>query len=421
MKRIRFALFLGLSFSFLAPSVVHSQVKREDLVLAINESAAYIANVLLDDEGKSRCDYNLTEGKWYPYEIPWHTGQAVYALLAAYKATGNDAYLKAAKRGGDYWISMEIKDHPKLKGMVAATHGDVLGEDFIVFATVSDGTPGIYELSRVTKDPKYAKVATSAATWMLQNMYYAKEGVSYDNIDAKTGEVLKEKSPFWKDKPNQTLFDVSRPNTEGWLFMDAYQFSGEKKFKDAYVNLMNSLVDKQGKEGVWMQFMPNFVEAQTFHPRFSLWYAESLVKGYELTKDKKYLEAAANTARTFAKAQQKDGTIFYDNYLNGKDPDKGSATGSAVAFAGILWMQLAHYGYQEFESHIEKSAAWLLNNRYAVNHPDPNLRGAVLETRTRFRKGKVWLVNRDIGTSFGLRFLVDYMNYKYGKKETATI
>lgn len=416
MKRISRLFYVLISFCLIfTSSTGGAQVKQEDLTIAINQAAGYIAKVLLDKEGKSKCDYNLTEGKWYEYEVPWHTGQAVYALLAAYKQTKNTAYLDAAKRGGDYWIGLEIKDHPKLKGMVAAKHGDVLGEDFIVFATVSDGTPGIYELSRVTKDPKYAKVATSAASWMLDNMYYAKEGVSYDNIDAKTGEVLKEKSPFWKDKPNQKLFDVSRPNTEGWLFMDAYEFSGEKKFKDAYINLCNSLVEKQGKEGVWMQFMPNFVEAQTFHPRFSLWYAESLVKGYELTKDKKYLDAAANTARTFAKAQQKDGTIFYDNYINGKEPDKGSATGSAVALAGILWMQLSGYGYKEFEANIEKSATWLVNNRFDINHPDPNLRGAVLETRTRFRKGKVWLVNRDIGTSFGVRFLVDYMNYKYGK------
>jgi hypothetical protein len=416
MKRIKQLILSFGSCSLLLISVSsYSQVKKEDLKIAITQSADYIANVLLDKEGKSKCDYNLTEGKWYDYEVPWHTGQAVYALLAAYKQTGNIAYLQAAKKGGDYWVGMEIKDHPKLKGMVAAKHGDVLGEDFIVFATVSDGTPGIYELSRVTKDTKYARVATSAASWMLNNMYYAEAGVNYDNIDAKTGEVLKEKSPFWKDKPNQQLFDVSRPNTEGWLFMDAYEFSGDNKFKEAYINLCNSLVEKQGKEGVWMQFMPNFVEEQSFHPRFSLWYAESLVKGYELTKDKRYLDAAANTARTFAKAQLKDGTIFYENFLNGKEPDKGSATGSAVAFAGILWMQLSKYGYKEFESNIERSAVWLMNNRYDVNHPDPNLRGAVLETRTRLRKGKVWLVNRDIGTSFGLRFLTDYLTFKYGE------
>jgi hypothetical protein len=297
--------------------------------------------------------------------------------------------------------------------MVAATHGDVLGEDFIVFATISDGTPGIYELSRVTKDPRYAKIATSAASWMLANMYYPEQGVCYDNIDIKTGEVLKEYSPFWKDKKEQKLFDVSRPNTEGWLFKDAYEFSGDKKFKDAFILLCNSLVEKQGPEGVWMQFMPNFAAEHSFHPRFSLWYAESLIEAYKLTNDKKYLEAAANTARTFAKAQQKDGTIYYDNYTNGRQPDKGSITGSAVALAGIVWIELSKYGYKEFDPSIEKSAKWIILNRYDQNHPDPNLRGAIIETRTRFKNGKAWLTNRDIGTSFALRFLVDYAKYKF--------
>ena len=213
-----------------------------------------------------------------------------------------------------------------------ARHGDVLGEDFTVFATVSDGTPGIYELSRVTHDPKYARVATNAASWMLQNMYYPEKGVCYDNIDAKTGEVLKEYSPFWKqkDQKDQELFDVSRPNTEGSLFKDAYEFSGDKKFKDAFVLLCNSLIEKQGKEGVWMRFMPNSEAAHSFHPRFSLWYAESLVEAFKLTKDRKYLEAAARMQEICAQQRR---NYFCDNYTNGQ-PDKGSATGSAVALAG---------------------------------------------------------------------------------------
>jgi len=416
MRQIRRWFFSSCTLGLICCSIAaDAQVKKEDISKAINETAHYVADVLLDKEGKSKCDYNIMEGKWYDYEVPWHTGQAAYALLAAYKQTGDKAYLNAAKKAGDWWITMQVKDHPKLKGMVSAIHGDVLGEDFIVFATVSDGTPGIYELSRVTKDPKYAQVATSAASWMLTNMYYPEKGVCYDNIDSKTGEVLKEYSPFWKNKgkDEQKLFDVSRPNTEGWLFKDAYEFSKDQKFKDAYILLCNSLVQLQGPEGVWMQFMPNFVDEHSFHPRFSLWYAESLIKGYELTGDKKYLEAAANTARTFAKTQTKEGTIFYDNYTNGREPDKGSATGSSVAFAGIVWLKLAGYGYKEFDANIEKSAEWILKNRYAQDHPDPNLRGAVLETRTRFRKGKIWLTNRDIGTSFALRFLVDYMNAKY--------
>ncbi|MBN8783773.1 MAG: hypothetical protein J0G98_11970 [Terrimonas ferruginea] len=397
-----------------ASPVAEAQVKKEEVTRAINETAVYIKDVLLDSEGKSRCDYNMTEGKWYPYEVPWHTGQAVLALLQAYKATGNQEYLASAKKGGDYWASLEIKDHPKLKGMVNAIHGDALGDDFIVFATVSDGTPGIYELSRVTGDKKYARVATNAASWMLANMYYPEKGVCYDNIDAKTGEVLKEYSPFWKkmDKKDQQLINVSRPNTEGYLFKEAFEFSGEKKFRDAYINLCNSLIEKQGPEGVWMQFMPNFADVHSFHPRFSLWYAESLIEAFKLTGDRKYLESAAKTARTFAKAQQKDGTIFYDNYTNGRAPDKGSVTGSATSLAGIVWIGLAKEGYKEFDQNIERSAEWVINNRYGQEHPDVNLRGAVIETRIRFRKGKVWLTNRDIGTSFALRFLVDYKNFK---------
>lgn len=413
MLPIKKVPFLCIAFTMaMLPLVGRSQVKREAVMQAINETARYIKDVVLDKEGKSRCDYNMIEGKWYPYEVPWHTGQAVNALLAAYKATGNKDYLDAARAGGDWWITMEIKDRPGLNGMVDALHGDVLGENYIVFATVTDGTPGIYELSKVTKDPKYARVATNAASWMLKNMYYPEKGVCYDAIDVRNGQVVKENSPFWEGKKNQELYDVSRPNTEGSLFKDAYEFSGDKKFRDAFILLCNSLLEKQGPEGVWMRFMPNDAAVHSFHPRFSLWYAESLIEAYKLTKDRKYLEGAAITARVFAKAQQKDGTIFYVNYTDGKAPDKGSVTGSATSLAGIVWMELSKYGFKEFDPNIQKSAAWIIANRYAQDHPDPNLRGAIIETRIRSKKNKIWLTNRDIGTSFALRFLVDYLNFK---------
>lgn len=416
MKRNKLLTALCLGAMCLPSLRVQAQVAKPDVMKAIDECAAYIANTIIDDKGRSRCDYNLTEGKWYDYEVPWHTGQAIYALLEAYKKTNNKHYLEAAERGGKWWISMEIKGRPELKGMVAAIHGDVLGQDYAVFATVSDGTPGIYELSRVTKNPVYAKVATNAAKWMMENMYYPEQGVCYDVIDLRTGKVLKDHSPFWDGKQSQTLFDVSRPNTEGWIFADAYEFSKDEKFKQAHINLSNSLIDKQGPEGVWMQFMPNSVEEHSFHPRFSLWYAESLVHTYRMTGDRKYLEAAARTARVFAKAQTNDGTIFYENFLNGRKPDKGSITGSSVSLAGILWMELSDYGFKEFDANIQKSASWIIKNRYAVNHPDPNLRGAIVETRTRFNKeGKAWLTNRDIGTSFALRFLADYLDWSAKK------
>jgi len=387
----------------------------DELLKAINECTTYATRVLLDPDGKSRCDYNTIDGKWYPYEEPWHTGQLIFGLLESYKVTGNAEVLKSARKAGDWWISLEIKDNPRFKGMVAATHGDVIGHDQIVFATTSDGTPGIFELSRVTGDRKYAKVAASASEWLLENMYYPEKGVCYDLADLKTGEVLKENSPFHQGKENQSLEDVSRPNTEGSPFKDAYEFTKDREFKEAHILLCNSLIEKQDKDGLWMQYMPNDKEESSFHPRFNLWYAESLLEAYELTKDRKYLEAAAKTARTYAKAQKKDGTIFYVNYTDGKPSDKGSICGSAVAFAGIIWIRLAGYGYDEFIPSYERSVQWIMKNRYSATHPDPNLRGAVVNTRMRMKDGHIWLTHRDIGTSFGLRLLAAYYQLKYKK------
>ena len=408
-------LLLSTIFSIILlwTSISYSQSKSEqkEIVLkAIKDVSNFAAFSLLDEQGKSRCDYNITEGKWYEYEPPWHTGQVINALVESYKITKDNAYLNEAVRAGNWWISLQITDHPKLKGMLNAIHGD--GNDNIVFATISDGTPGLFNLYKITNDKKYAEVATSAGKWMLENMYVPEHGVFYDVVDPKTGEVMKENSPFWPDKKEQNLYDVSRPNNEGSLFKEMFEFTGKDEYKKVFIELCESLVEKQDEYGLWMDFTPNHKEAGTFHPRFNLWYAESLIEGFELTGDKKYLDAAAKTLRTYLKVMRKEGTFFYVNYLDGRY-NENSITGSATAFCGMLAIRLVKNGYDEFKESIERSINWILLNRFSAEHPDPNLRGSVIDTRTRSRKGKIWLTQRDVGTSFGLRFLCDYYNYKF--------
>lgn len=383
---------------------------KETVLKAIVETSNFTAFTLLDEHGKSKCDYNLTEGKWYEYEPPWHTGQVINALVESYKITKNKKYLDEAIRAGNWWTSLLITDHPVLKGMLKAIHGD--GNDNIIFATVSDGTPGLFNLSKTTGDKKYAEVATSAGKWMLRNMYVPEQGVFYDAVDPKTGEVLKENSPFWPDKKEQTLYDVSRPNNEGSLFKDVYEFTKNEEFKKVFIDLCESLLQKQDQYGLWMDFTPNHKEDGSFHPRFNLWYAESLIEGFDLTGDRRYLDAAAKTLRTYLKAMRKDGTFFYVNYIDGRY-NENSVTGSATAFCGILAIRLVKNGYEEFKDSIELSIKWILNNRFSVDHPDINLRSSVIDTRTRSRQGKIWLTQRDVGTSFGLRFMCDYYNYKF--------
>ncbi len=387
--------------------------KKQAIISAIHDGANYACDVLLDESGKSRCDYNLLQGKWFVYEAPWHTGQIIYGLLRAHDVTNTQKYLDNAKRAGDWWVGLEIKDHPVLKGMVNSIHGDYI-EDQIVFATTSDGTAGLFYLYNKTGDVKYARIPTQAGAWMLEHMYVPSHGVFYDVVDAKTGQVLKENSPFWEGKEDQKLYDVSRPNNEGSLFKDMYEYSHDEKYKKVFIELCESLVKKQGPEGLWMDFMPNDKESGSFHPRFNLWYAESLLEGYELTGDKRYLEAALKTGRLYSKFQQDDGTIYYKNYLDGKT-NRNSISGSTVAFAGMVWLRLLEYGVgEEFKENIEKSLEWTLINRFSNDHPDKNLAGGFFEIRTR-RKDGLWITLRDIATSFSLRFLADYHDYYYAK------
>jgi uncharacterized protein YyaL (SSP411 family) len=384
---------------------------KEKLLEAMNNGAMYAMTSLLDQEGKSRCDYNIIEGKWYPYEEPWHTAQIINALVEVHRLTGDKRYRDAARRAGDWWVGLEIKDHPKLKGMVRAIHGD--GIDKIVFATVSDGTPGLFNLYRLTGEKKYAEVPTRAGEWMLQHMYIPNEGMFYDMVDPVTGDVLKENSLFWPEKTQQSLNDVARPNNEGSLYKDMYEYTKNPKYKEVFLNLCNCLVRTQGPEGLWMQFSPNDEAGGKIHPRFNLWNAESLIEGYLLTGEKKYLEAAKKTCAYFVKLQQKDGTIFYDNFLNGRFREN-SFTGSAVSFAALLWIRLVDLGVgEEFKPSIEKSIHWVLASQFSPNHPDKNLAGGFLDSRTRSKSGRIWLTQRDVGTPFALRFLVAYYNYTY--------
>ncbi len=405
-------VFVLLSY-FIFFISVDAADRKDEIKNAIREGADYAVRILLDEEGKSRCDYNLIEGQWYLYEPAWHTGQVVFGLVEAYRITGDESYLTEAKRAGDWWTSLQITDHPKLNGMLHAVHGDYIG-DYIVFATISDGASGIFQLQQETNIDRYAEVATEAGEWMLNHMWVPEHGVFYDVVDVHTGEVFKDRSPFWADIEDQTLFHVARPNSEGSLFKYMYDFTGDERYKEVFIAQMESLVEKQGPEGLWMDFMPNNKETGSFHPRFNIWYAESLLDGYDLTGDERYLQAAVETGRAYARAQIGDGTIFYQNFVDGRR-NRDSICGSAVSFAGILWLRLILYGVgDEFKGNLENSVNWVLQNRFSIDHPDPNLAGAFVETRTRRRDGKVWMTMRDIATSFGLRFLSEYYRYKYG-------
>ena len=161
-------------------------------------------------------------------------------------------------------------------------------------------------------------------------------------------------------------------------------------------------------DGVWPRFRPNDPDTGSLHGRFNLWYAEALLEAFDLTRDRRYLEAALATARTYASFPDADGTMYYRHRLDGWRSLE-SPSGSVVAFAGLLWLRLSVLGFKEFDPLVDRAVEWLLANQYPMDHPDPNLAGGYLELWTKVQGGDLRVYQRDIATAFGLRFLSDYL------------
>lgn len=368
-----------------------------ELLDAVSTGGRWLTNQALAPDGGSRCDYDLIGGKWRAYERAWHTGQIILSLLKAYELTGDENLLTEAKRAGDWWVSLKMDN-----GYLLALHGGTMKEERINFTTIADGTPGLYELSRMTGDNKYAATATRAARYALDNLYLPEDKLVYDLVDPQTMRVLREESPFFDGK--LSVHEVARPNTEGYLFLDAFRHTGDSTFLDAFLNLCDGLVERQHANGFWMDYHPNNLEKGKIHPRSNTWYAESLLEAYDVTGERKYLEAAYQTGLALREFQRKHGVMFYRNLADG-NYDSKSVCGSALSFAGLLWLRLRAAGYDDFDKNLDSVTKWVLNNRFATDHADENLRGAFLETRTYLRSDGLRVYVRDIATSFGIRFL----------------
>jgi hypothetical protein len=396
---------IWLVAALLAPARADTPDRTARIESALRDVGAYAARVLVSESGKARADYDLLAGAWVDYESHWHTGQTALGLIEAWRITKDPQLLSAARRAGDWWISTEFQAPHPLAGLVNAAHGDRLGP-LINFTTISDGAPGLFALSRATGDSRYADAATRSGRWLFANTAVPGErGLYYNIIEPDTGRIWTQRSPHHPDADPASVTQVARPNIEGYLARDMCRHTGDQSWCDLFLDHARTVVARQDPRGLWMEFEPNDQASGRVHPRFNIWNAEALVEAYELSRDRAFLEAATRTARTMAGFQDRSGGFAYDLNISGRSRP-GSITGSATAFAGILWLRLRDHGVGgEFDDNIDRSIDWLVTNRFAPDHPDPNLAGAILETRVRTLDGRVRIAVRDIASAMGLRFL----------------
>ncbi len=386
---------------------------QQRITVSLNRAIQHAGKVCLDAEGKARGDYEIISGRWSAYEPAWHTGQLIQGLLEAYQVTQNQDALNYAVQGGDWWADLQFPTGHSLEGYMNAIHGASVG-NLINTTTITDGTPGLFDLSELTGDPKYAEVASSAGKWILDHLYLPEHRLSYNIVDPETGEIWKDKSPHAQHQGHEiTIKQVARPNAEGYLWKDMFEFTGEERYKNAFLEICDGLVASQSENGFWMDFEPNDPKTGKIHARFNTWNAEALIEAYTLTQNQKYLDAALKTGHGLASIQQENGVIFYLSYTDGSVDDR-SPCGSGTSFAGILWLRLLELGDANFKGNIQKALDFTLNNQFSSKHADENLARGYYEIRQKAKgNGKMKLIYRDIATAFGMRFLSDIYQYEF--------
>lgn len=384
------------------PAHAAAPVPAAEVRTALADTSRAIHMVVLDEKGRARGDYHLTQGEWREYEAAWHTGQAILGLLAAHEVLVDPELLTAARRAGDWWIAQRIGSG-RLAGLVNAAHGDRLGR-LINFTTITNGTPGLFALTRATGDRRYGDVAAESIRWLnARTAVPSDPGLFYNIIDPDSGAIWRDRSPH-HDVPRASLTQVARPNIEGSPFLDLCRHSGERLWCDRHHDQALRTAARQHDSGFWMDFEPNEPDSGRVHPRFNSWNAEAMLTAYRERRDPRLLAAALRTARANVRLMQADGAFHYDNNLDGRR-GSGGVTASATAFAGLLWLDLRRLGHREFDPQIHAAARWLVANRFRSDHPDPNLRGLPHEFRVRSDRVLV----RDLGAPFTARFLAAYL------------
>jgi hypothetical protein len=388
---------------------VHAQLTEEQVITVLRDGGLYLTQTAMDRRARAQGEYNLLQGRWDSYETPWRTGQMSLALLEAYQVSPNPQFLHQARKAGEWWIDQRIIDRPALLGLIEATQRESIG-DVLGFGNISQGTAGMFALWRTTGDSSFAQVATAAGTWLFHHTCDPATGICYDFIDPSTGLVFDQRSPFDPRNRTPTPEQVARPHPEGRMWLDMFDYTGDSTYFRVFMAGCRTLLRTQGPQGIWPAYGPNEPETGSFDLWLTLWYAEALVEAYRLTDDPSFLQSAERAVATLLKAQATDGSLYADSYLDGR-VERRSVSGSAVSMLGLVMVRLAGLGRTFYAPHIHRCAQWVNDNRYAITHPDPNLRGAVVDLRQRVRRGQLEVVNRDLGTVFGLRFMAAYHGY----------
>jgi len=362
-----------------------------------------------DVAGAMKTDYQPKRKQWWLFGTCWHTGQAIRALLKAYRLTDDNKYLESAVFAGEFLRRIQVMDQDSpLFGMLQSFED----EPYLIQAsTAIEALPGLYDLYRQTGDEKWKESFRLAAEWLADKSYDG-GGLFKDMFDVR-------RMQFMRGATHGKNVGDLRPLIDGPTMYLAYKLLDDEKYLEIFREIADLLVQEQDCSGMWLKYHPS---AQCWnghaHPRVAFWWGQPMLKAYDAFNDEKYLSSALRAAQWYIDVQNKDGGFYksFDIYGN---HDSFILCTSASPCSIIFWLDIyRRFGDQAYLGPILRSLEFTFKAQFTTEASDPNLHGAFFENLLPPDGTDVIPIRvRDIATTFSIRALADLIEFIDEKTE----
>lgn len=338
--------------------------------------------------GANRGEYMPGE-KWKFFGPVWHTEQGVKALALAYKYFKKPYLLESARLGAEFILNQQVTEKNDIDyGMVEAYEDDV---DKLNTSAVLESCDGLFTLSEVTGEMKYAERALEAIDWVVRRCYLG-DGIFENQYDVKNSKGL---NP-WPNKYN----DPGRPLLDDGVLLKAWGYSKNEKYRKVFYETADKLLRREEAKGNFIGYNPANWEKGYLHPRHAFWWGRPMWMAYKDSGDIKYGECFNRSCQWYTKAMRQDGGIIRQTYVDFNTLSFGHAT-SGVSCAVLMYRDaFVELGNSRYIPFIIKGLSYVISMQ-VTNAQDPNMAGVIIEKchPPGGTDAVPWAV-RDIGTHF---------------------
>ncbi|OHB53510.1 MAG: hypothetical protein A2Y12_18025 [Planctomycetes bacterium GWF2_42_9] len=318
-----------------------------------------------DYRGALKGEYLPAYKMWSDFCPIWHTGQAVVALLEAYKILKDEKLITSAKAGVDFIMRNRNTDKSSDDyGLIYAYEGS---QGFLNTSAIIESLSALIDFSQYSGDNSYLQAAEDVCNWIVKKMWREDKSLFIDLY--KNGEVVP--SAYRGD-------ELGRPLADDAIFLKVGRICKNDRLVEIFYKVLARLIKDENPAGNWVKYEPNDVRTGKIHPRHAYWWGLPFLDAYLDSKDERYLQTAERAAMWYVKAQRTDGGIIRPTYLDFNTNSFGHATSGsacAVKFWCRMWAQTQN---QHWLEPIKKGIDFCLKMQMKTPK-DSNLKGGIIE------------------------------------------